>query len=95
MAMPRPKRRNVSPQFPEKWWDWYESLPAYHADMEVRCPTKNSDGTPIAADDNPGCGSEDVPWDGDVYDCCNCGIFLCDYTAQPPHRRERGDETCG
>lgn len=69
--------------------EFRKSLPPYSADMVVRCPTKNADGSPIADDDLPGCGSANVSWSGDCYDCCDCGIFFSDYAADPPHRRTR------
>lgn len=66
----------------------YCALPAYHPGMVVRCPTRNSDGTPIDPDDVMGCGSADVAWSDDDYDCGACGIFFSDYAADPPHRRD-------
>lgn len=77
----------------QKWWlekngGWYNRLPAHSPSMVVRCPTHNPDGTPIGDDDIRGCGSDNVGWDGDVYDCYECCIFFSDYAADPPHRRE-------
>lgn len=64
-------------------------LPEYTAGMVVRCPTKNRDGTPIDEDDVPGCGSEFVSWDGELYDCHECGCFFEPSAADPPHLRPR------
>lgn len=66
----------------------YRTLPRYEPGTVVRCPTRNTDGTPIGDDDVPGCGSDNVVWSGDVYDCRECGIFFNDYAADPPHRRQ-------
>lgn len=65
----------------------YMRLPEYVAGLCVRCPTKNIDGSPCSLADIPGCGSANVAFDGDVYDCLDCGIFFSDYAADPPHRR--------
>ena len=77
---------------PQAWWldknPWYAALPPHSPSMVVRCPTHNLNGTECDPDDIPGCGSEDVGWSGDVYDCYACGIFFSDYAADPPHRRE-------
>lgn len=54
----------------------YVTLPKYPLGVPVRCPTKNLDGTDCDPDDIPGCGSDQVEWSGDVYDCHECGIFL-------------------
>ncbi len=70
-----------------EWAARYKALPAYTPGMAVRCPTKNGDGSEIDPDDIPGCGSADVEYAGDVYDCYACGIFFSDYAADPPHRR--------
>jgi len=78
-------RRNMG----EKRFRWYMDLPAFHPGMEIRCPMRNSDGTEIDDDDIPGCGSRNVSYDGDVYDCFDCSIFFCDYAADPPHRRDK------
>lgn len=67
----------------------YEQLPEFAAGMVVRCPTKNLDGTP--ATKICGCGSTNVAWAGDVYDCFDCGIFFTDFAADPPHRRTDHD----
>lgn len=78
----------------ERWQKrnpWYAELPEYREGMEVRCPVKNTDGTAIEDHDIPGCGSSDVSWGGDVYDCHECGIFFSDYAADPPHRRPEDD----
>lgn len=69
---------------------FYESLPLYEPGMKVRCPTKNWDGT--EAESCRGCGSENVDWNGDCYDCYDCGIFFSDYAADPPHRRADDDD---
>jgi len=66
-------------------WDHYQSLLEYQPGMLVRCPTKNIDGS--EAEECRGCGSNNVKWDGDVYDCLNCGIFFSCWAADPPHRR--------
>lgn len=65
-----------------------EALPPLCPQFVVRCPTKNLDGSPIDENDIQGCGSPNVVWSGDVYDCLDCGIFFCDFAANPPHRRE-------
>jgi hypothetical protein len=57
--------------------------------MAVRCATKYPDGRPIPDDDVTGCGSDNVSWSGDCYDCHDCGIFFSDYAADPPHRRAK------
>lgn len=67
----------------------YLLLPEYSPGMTVRCATHNPDGTTIDEDDIPGCGSDVVDYDGDVYDCLACGIFFSDYAADPPHRRRQ------
>jgi hypothetical protein len=71
----------------EKFKAWYQTLPLYTEGMEIRCPLHNSDGTVIDEDDIKGCGSTDLEWDDDVYDCNECGIFFADYAAEPPHQR--------
>jgi len=45
------------------------------------------DGTPIADNDVRGCSSANLVWDGEVYDCMDCGIFFIPEAADPPHRR--------
>ncbi len=75
-----------------KLFELYIQLPVYTPGMEVRCPTHNMDGTPIDDNDVKGCGSTHVGWDGDVYDCYDCGVFFSDYAAEPPHQRVEQDE---
>lgn len=73
----------------EKHNAYVASLPMYTEGMTVRCPTHNADGSPIANDDVQGCGSTNLVWDGEVYDCLECGIFFAPYAANPIHQRER------
>lgn len=73
-------------------FDVYLTLPLYKSGMEVRCPTHNLDGSEIKDDDVKGCGSLNVSYDGDVYDCHDCGIFFSDYAANPPHRCREDDD---
>lgn len=80
------KLRNFRRNDP-KLFEEYVQLPIYHDQMTVRCPTRNRDGSEIAEGDLRGCGSTNVHYDGDVYDCYDCGIFFSDYAADPPHRR--------
>lgn len=68
----------------------YLVLQEHRPDMVVRCPVLNRDGTPIDEDDVKGCGSSHLSFDGEVYDCLDCGIFFAPYAADPPHRREEG-----
>jgi hypothetical protein len=75
--------------------DWYDSLPKYTPGMTVACPTHYSDGEPIAANDIRGCGSTNTHYDGDVYDCYDCGIYFSDYAANPPHQRARDADDNG
>ena len=67
---------------------FYITLPAWEEGMTVRCPTRNMDGTECDPDDVPGCGSKEVSWGGDAYDCHECGIFFGSYAADPPHQRD-------
>lgn len=85
--MPRTQEqlRNFQRNDPQLFELW-AALPLWTPDMAVKCPTKNMDGTP--AEDICGCGSAEVTWDGEVYDCRHCGIFFEDFAADPPHRRE-------
>lgn len=63
----------------------YDKLPVRTADMVIRCPTTEPDGSPCQS--IPGCGSCNVLLSDDgMYDCCDCGIFFEDYAADPPHR---------
>jgi hypothetical protein len=78
--------RNFSHNYPRLFAEYLE-LPVYTPGMVVRCPTRNRDGSPIDADNIRGCGGAAVGYDGDVYDCYDCGIFFSDYAADPPHRR--------
>lgn len=66
----------------------YLQLPQYSCEMVVRCPTRLESGQLIPDSQLPGCGSHDVVWSGDVYDCNTCGLFFADYAADPPHQRE-------
>ncbi len=78
------------------WVRWYEGLTAYRRRMRVRCPshTVNEKGerVPIPEEDVPGCGSRNVSWDGEVYDCHECGLFFSPYSADPPHFRNQDEE---
>lgn len=93
--MPPPNTELRTPQFlnitdPEQraaMRSYYESLPAHTPELVVRCPTHYRDGRAIPKNELPGCGSTNVTWDGDVYDCYDCGIFFSDYAADPPHRQ--------
>ena len=67
----------------------YVELPPWTPEMVVRCPVRNLDGTAIADDDVKGCGSDNVAYDHEVYDCLDCGIFFADFAADPPHRRDQ------
>lgn len=70
----------------------YLTLLAYVEGMVVKCPTTDMDGKPLAADATVGCGSTNVVYDGEVYDCLDCGIFFSDYAADPPHQRPESDD---
>jgi hypothetical protein len=76
----------------ERHQAWLATLPEYAPGMVVRCPLHNADGTPISDGDVKGCGSTNVTWDGEVYDCNDCCIFFASYAADPPHQRKDDDE---
>lgn len=70
-----------------KTFAFRESLPEFQEAQIVSCPVQSPDGSLIADSETCGCGSENVVWSGDMYDCLDCGIFFADYAANPPHRR--------
>jgi len=76
---------------PQQLWlkenPWYNDLPEYaEVAKPIRCPTHDRNGNPLGKDDIPGCGSTNVAYAGDVYDCHDCGIFFSCYAANPPHK---------
>lgn len=76
--------------------EYISQFPEFSREMIVKCPMRNQDGSEIAADDIPGCGSNNVVWDGvECYDCVDCGIFFAPWAADPPHRRKRDPESEG
>lgn len=65
---------------------FYVTLPLRNSSRGVRCPAPQK-GKEARPEDIWGCGSKNIAYDGDVYDCFDCSIFFGDYAADPPHQR--------
>ena len=50
----------------------------------LRCP--DWDDPTIASDEDrlTGCGSTNILWDGEVWDCLDCGLFFTTEAGTPP-----------